>query len=93
MVRKSGKYKTIAKSSVNVLDNPCNELHIAALEGAVDVVRTLLQEGSHDINALGERGFTALHFAANSGQLEVSTKRFSESTSLTRPIFSACLDM
>ena len=48
-------------------------LHIATIEGDIDELRRLIRQNVFDINATGSRNFTALHFAANAGNLEVST--------------------
>lgn len=77
-MRKSQKQRTIAKSSLNVKLSefkPCNQLHIAALEGNIPLSSQLVSQQVFDIDEVGERGFTALHFAANSGALEVLTNR------------------
>ena len=58
------------KSQINLpLETP---LHVAALEGDINRLRMLLREGIYDVNGPGDNNFTALHFAADSGQLEVS---------------------
>ena len=44
-------------------------LHMAALNGEVDVVRFLVESGD-DQNVLGDLGATPLHIAAERGHLE-----------------------
>ena len=46
-------------------------LHYTALEGPVDQVRALLDEGA-DVAATDKQGFTALHFACQQNRSEVA---------------------
>ena len=57
---------------------PCNELHIAALEGNFKTVMLILSKPSTVIDARGDNGYTALHFAANAGELEVCGANYDE---------------
>ena len=47
-------------------------LLFAALEGNIEKIKTLLETNTYDLNSIGERNYTALHFAANAGELEVT---------------------
>lgn len=49
-------------------------LHIAASVGDVEQISILLRQNNFDVNAIGEHNFTALHYAANAGHLEVYIK-------------------
>lgn len=71
-MRKSVKQRFIAKSLLHSTNaTPCNNLHIATLEGDIEQVSQLISQNKYDINSTGEHGYTALHFAANTGSLEV----------------------
>lgn len=65
------KQRPKAKCNADLSGGVNTKLHIAALEGEFKQIKLLLRSGNHDLNATGERQFTALHFAANAGHLEV----------------------
>ena len=54
----------------NVPSPKLGDLHWAALQGSLDRIRRLLDEGV-DVDTPTERGFTALHYAAQQGYLEI----------------------
>ncbi len=47
-------------------------LHVASARGALDRVEVLLSDGSVDVNAADNAGWTALHEAVNRGHVEVA---------------------
>ena len=60
--------KLLSNSAPHSAETP---LHIAALTGDIEELNSLITSKEYDINATGDRQFTALHFAANAGVLEV----------------------
>jgi ankyrin repeat protein len=49
----------------------CTSLHIAATEGHLDTVKTLLMSAKTDVNAVDGDGWTSLHMAVKGGHLDV----------------------
>ena len=61
-------------------DSNCTELHVAADNGDLDLVKRLVTEGA-DINRRTRFGYTPLDYAARSGHLEIAKYLWSQGAS------------
>ena len=58
------------ENQLGPMNDPIDLMHIAAMEGRVDVMNWLLTQGKGDVNAEDSCGMTPMSYAAMSGQLE-----------------------
>ena len=65
------KAKNILENLRFAPDNLCDLLHYAALCGAVEMVKVLIDDYGYSVDCRNQQEQTALHVACNSGQLEV----------------------
>ena len=73
----NGSYELVkffVEKGTNILSKTkrgVNCLHIAALNGHLDLCKALMKEHNFDVNMADHRGLTALHFSATSGSYEL----------------------
>lgn len=89
-ITSSNSTKTLAKLSDG---NLTTSLHIAALNGNLSLVKSLIDEGGAKVDAKTKNGKTPLHFAAQCGRADVveylllnGAKRFAEDEGKNTPI-------
>ena len=60
-------------TSEQMLNSMVNRLHIAALEGDLNLCKVLIDKHNFDLNLCDKHGWTALHLSAQSGNYELVT--------------------